>query len=281
MDAESKDTDTEEERGPRCGERLKAAREELQISLSEVSKELHLDEQKVLALEANDFETLGAPVFAKGHLKKYAHLVKVSEDDILLDYHELTRAEGLPPVVPTRARPTIPKSPAPFLGALAVIIVIALIGAAAYWYFVVRVRAPVTLPPPPEPQSSVTLPSTEVVEDPMQQPVELQVIQDPVVDDTPVSESQPAETRPAGPDAMSIVLAFSGDCWTEITDAAGERLFFDLGRAGREIRVSGQAPVSVLLGNAGNVELTVNGLDYDIAQDDRRGDTARFTLYGN
>ena len=46
----------------------------------EVAKELHFDEPKVRALERNDFEVLGAPVFAKGHLRKYAQLVGVDED---------------------------------------------------------------------------------------------------------------------------------------------------------------------------------------------------------
>ncbi len=46
-----------------------------------MAKELHLDEPKVQALEENQFDVLGAPVFAKGHLRKYAELVGVPVDD--------------------------------------------------------------------------------------------------------------------------------------------------------------------------------------------------------
>ncbi len=95
----------DEAAGPLGGERLAEARRALQISVVEVAKELHLDEQKVRALEKNEFDILGAPVFAKGHLKKYANLVGVSVEDILSDYYRLNREVSMPPVVSSRPRP--------------------------------------------------------------------------------------------------------------------------------------------------------------------------------
>ena len=64
---------------PQGGARLAKARRALQIPVVEIAKELHLDEPKVKALERNEFDVLGAPVFAKGHLRKYAQLVRVDE----------------------------------------------------------------------------------------------------------------------------------------------------------------------------------------------------------
>ena len=101
-----------------------------------------------------------------------------------------------------------------------------------------------------------------------------------------VGEDAPA-IEPAGVEpqaeidagAIRVSVAFSGDCWTEITDANGRRLFFDLGRDGRTIDISGEAPLSVLFGNADNVSMRVNGLDYAIRDTDRRGQTARLTLH--
>ena len=55
--------------GPVGGERLAAGRRERGISVHEIAKELHLDEPKVRALEENRFDVLGAPVFAKGHMR--------------------------------------------------------------------------------------------------------------------------------------------------------------------------------------------------------------------
>jgi cytoskeletal protein RodZ len=79
--------------------RLAAARRAHEISATDIAKELHLDELKIRALEKNDFGLLGAPVFAKGHLRKYAELVGVPVDDVLADYYELNRSAGAPPVV--------------------------------------------------------------------------------------------------------------------------------------------------------------------------------------
>ena len=108
-----------EPQGPRCGERLAEARRDKQISVLEIAKELHIDEMKVRALEANDFEKLGAPVFAKGHLRKYSQLVGVDADDVLADYYRLTRAETLQPVVSTRRLPRSEISPGPWMAVVA------------------------------------------------------------------------------------------------------------------------------------------------------------------
>ena len=126
-----KDSDSPDSAGPVGGERLRAAREAQQVSILEIAKELHLDEQKVRALEDNRFESLGAPVFAKGHLRKYAQLVDLDERDVLGDYHELTRSAGMPPVVSKRKREASEPSPGPWI-----IVVLVLIAAAfAYWWF--------------------------------------------------------------------------------------------------------------------------------------------------
>ncbi len=268
-----------EEQGPACGERLRDARREQQISIDEISKELHIDETKVRALEANDFDTLGAPVFAKGHLRKYAQLVKVDEADILAEYHALTHKDGLPQVVPNRRRPTLSKSPTPQFALVAVVVVIA-IAVAGYWFFL-RTDEPTAVEPDAEP---VAEPETSAVELPIETtPTVIEATNEPAPAPVQVVETQPPveETINEADDLLQIRLSFSGDCWTEMTDSSGQRLFFDLGQAGRTVDLSGEAPVSVLLGNASNVDISVNGTRYAIDPADRRGDTARFTLYRN
>ncbi len=280
----SEETPEEEATAASCGERLREARREQQISIDEISKELHIDEMKVRALEANDFETLGAPVFAKGHLRKYARLVKVDEDDIFAEYHALTHKDGLPPVVSTRRRPTLPKSPTPLLAITAAVVILIAAGA-AYWFFVKGGEPDAAQPQEPEPVSESVI--DEAIDS---EPVALPVRQQVAVDTAPVESTpvEPVASEPATPVAteaddeqLRIQLSFTGDCWTEVTDGSGERLFFDLGQTGRTVNLAGDGPVSVLLGNAQNVEIAVNGVDYTIDAADRRGETARFTLYAN
>jgi cytoskeleton protein RodZ len=65
---------------------LREAREALGLNVDEVAHELHLSREVVLALEAGDFEMLGAPVFVRGHLRSYARLVGLSEDKVIAGF---------------------------------------------------------------------------------------------------------------------------------------------------------------------------------------------------
>lgn len=265
----------EESQGPLGGERLAQARREQQITVLDIAKELHLDEYKIHALERNDFDVLGAPVFAKGHLRKFAQLVKVSEADVMADYYQLSRSAGAPPVLSPRPQPRQVISPGPYV----VGIIIVLFTALVYWWFGVREDAPqqpVTGEIASLPQQTLSaqgadefLNATADAVDEEEQPV--------------ISEPDAAEETADTPIAsgMRLSITYSGDCWTEITDAKGRRLFFDLGRAGRTVNLFGEPPFNVLLGNAGNVSLVVNGTSFDIPAADRRGRTARLTITGS
>src|SRR5210317_784886 len=122
-DVENKQDETapEEGHGPMGGELLANARREQQISVHEIAKELHLDEPKVRALERNEFDVLGAPVFAKGHLRKYAQLVGVDEGDVMADYYQLNRSGGMPPLVSSRPRARREMSPGPWIAVIVVL----------------------------------------------------------------------------------------------------------------------------------------------------------------
>ena len=273
--------DSKKSAGPLAGERLAAARRAQHITVLEVAKELHLDEPKVRALEQNDFEALGAPVFAKGHLRKYAMLVGVDNDDVLQDYYKLNRATGMPPVVGKVRKPIHKMSPGRWIAA----IVVLLVAATAYWWFL-PADTPQSTGPELQPPISEPIPAdpdgTDVVDTDTESDNANALIEAVEVE---LSEPVTVETLPPVATVASAVagevrltLRFTGDCWTEISDASGRRLFFDLGRDGRSVNVSGQAPLSVLFGNADNVSVRVNGMAYSISAADRRGETARLTI---
>lgn len=266
------DVKTSDAAGPLAGERLAAARRELEITILDVAKELHLDEPKVRALERNEFEFLGAPVFAKGHLKKYAQLVGVPVEDVLADYYSLNRATGAPPLVARIRKPEQTLSPGPWIAVIAVVA----LAAAAYWYFVVRQPAETG---PPSDRVETPAPEAELFEEaPQNLPVP--VLEEAGDAQVGAAPAQPVpETPPPIPEGtVRLTVTFSGDCWTEITDAAGERLYFGLGTAGRTVTVEGAEPLSALFGSAESVRLDVNGVSRSIAAAERRGDTARLTI---
>lgn len=262
-----------EAEGPVCGERLAEARRELQISVFEIAKELHLDEPKVRALERNEFDVLGAPVFAKGHLKTYARLVNVNFDDVLVDYYQLTRATTVPPVLSTRPKPGKELSPGPWIAVIVVVIIVV----TAFWWFTraVEPETPLeeTLPAEvPQDESPAPPSSDEILEQTAPQVVE------PVIREESQPEPQDDPVVEAG--QMHVLVTYTGDCWTEIFDATGRELMRDLGKDGRTVELSGAEPFSVLFGNPGNVSLRVNGDERAMPPIVRPDRPMRLTLSG-
>lgn len=282
-------------RGPLAGERLAEARREQQISVLEIAKELHIDEHKVRALETNEFDVLGAPVFAKGHLRKYSQLVGVNHEDVLTDYYRLTRSQTMPPVVPSRSKPQRGLPPGLWTAGIVVILVVTI----AYWFIV---REPSATE---ESVSQVPTPAAVGASVDDQAATGDAGAEESVAADEPVVADEPSAAVPeaAQPPAslpqkfprtdvvesrslatvadgdVRLSITFLGDCWTEVYDATGERLYFGMGRTGRTVNVSGQAPLSALFGDADNVSLRVDGNDFAIADADRRGRTARLMLH--
>lgn len=293
---------------PVGGERLAATRRARGISVYEIAKELHIDEPTVRALEENRFDVLGAPVFAKGHMRKYAELVGVPVDEILADYSQLNRSAGAPPIVGPPRKESREVSIGPWVSGIVVILVGAL---AAWWWFnmeqtVERVIVqPATLAPfeadreigpserengPSQPQEdlspdvddSVPPPDDEATADLAEEPLAFagEAAPEPQFG-LVVAEQIPSDGDVAVGNSVELVLSFTGDCWAEVTDATGRLLYYDLGMEGRSVTLNGAEPLGVLLGNTSNVSVRVNGFDYSIPAANRRGNnTARLTIYG-
>jgi len=261
-----------EPKGPRCGERLAEARREQQISVLEVAKELHLDEPKVRALERNDFDILGAPVFAKGHLRKYAQLVGVDEGDVFADYYQMTRQEIVPPIIIGRKRMRQELSPGPWIAVIIVIIV----AAASYWWF--AVFSDQAAPPATTPEETPIEQQGAAIENTTQN-ADSEIIAEPVAESV-ASEPEPqiAAAAPLADGEVSLSLSYTGDCWTEISDATGQRLFFEMGRDGNSVELSGVAPFAVLFGNVDNVDVRINGDHYPMSSNNPGSRTARLTI---
>jgi cytoskeleton protein RodZ len=283
----------EQAEGPLAGERLAEARREQQISVNEIAKELHLDEHKVRALERNEFDILGAPVFAKGYLKKYAQLVSVRDEDVIADYYHLTRSTIAPPIVSVRQRPRQELSPGPWIA----IIVVIIIAVTAYWWF----TRPESVPEDTAPLTEVVSPDSEANETEQHGEAGLPEAGQPDAQPDAADEAnepeeaaaQPTETAPPTPmieetsspeivpGQMRLLITYTGDCWTEITDANGRRLLFDLGKDGRSVELSGAEPFNVLFGNPGNVIVRVNGEDFALPPTNRPDRPMRLTISGN
>lgn len=76
------------------GEKLRQAREERGISISEVAEQTRISAHYLDCIENDDYRTLPGGIFNKGFVKSYAKYVGVSEQEALLDYTRLVEEQS-------------------------------------------------------------------------------------------------------------------------------------------------------------------------------------------
>jgi cytoskeleton protein RodZ len=252
------------------GARLRRQRELAGLSEQQVAEQLNLDAAIVTALETDDFASLGAPVFARGHLKRYAALLGVAEDEVLGAYDRSRARVAQPSLIPRAREEMMPVRGRPkwpwLVGGVVLFLLAAAIAAYVSEY---GLRLPGQAGEGPVQQAgqqqetrggTATASGTAAAAPRAAAPA-------PSVPGGPVAAA--STTAPAAADGavglqlpagqLSLQLRFAADSWVEIYDGSGKSVLYDLGKAGTDRVVTGAAPLSVTLGNAPAVTLQVNG----------------------
>jgi cytoskeleton protein RodZ len=86
------------------GTRLRAAREKKSLTILQAAEKMHVDARILESLEAEDFAALGAPVYARGHLRHYAELVGESAPELQTLYADSTQSAPAQPDLTRIAR---------------------------------------------------------------------------------------------------------------------------------------------------------------------------------
>jgi len=253
------------------GQLLRAAREAQDLPIEQLAGDLRIDPRYLTALEENDFGEFSAPVFVKGYLKQYAICLGLDEKGLLTEYYRQVGTQEL------RKLPTLSleygndRQQARWLiMASAVVLVVA---ALAIW----RLNAP-------EPEIPVVRPPAAAVTE--NEPTE--VVTEVVTETTEPDEAVIVQPEPAaaaidapveaGISTLQVEIIFAEDCWTEVIDARGERLFYGLGSSGARTQFTATPPLSFFLGNASGVEVLVDEMPYEIPAETREGNLARFVI---
>ncbi len=89
-------------------------------------------------------------------------------------------------------------------------------------------------------------------------------------------------TNPAGTataaDPNALVMNFSADCWLEVTDATGKKLFSGLQRKDGTLNLTGQAPYKLKIGAPAAVQIQYQGKPVDLSRFIRTNQVARLTV---
>lgn len=83
---------------------------------------------------------------------------------------------------------------------------------------------------------------------------------------------------PASDNSNTIAMTFSADCWLEVINAAGKKLYSGVQRSGSVLNLSGQAPYRLKIGAPAAVHIQYQGKPVDLSRFVRSNQIARLTL---
>lgn len=255
-------------------QRLRAAREARGISVDEVAHDLHLDREIILSLEAPDYTVLGAPVFVRGYLRSYAHLLGLPEDEIVAG---IAVSDPGPEEFRTMSMHTEVKPGASMINFVLWVLLAIVVLTGVVYLLVGDDKGPVSeidkgefvAPTIPSAIDSTVIENIEPEEMPE---AEAEVFEP----DVAVDES--AGTVIEMPLLVQLKLTFTEECWVEVSDAHN-RLLYGLEKPGTSVNVEGVPPFRLFLGNVNSVTLELGGEVFDVPRSSQLGnDTARFVI---
>jgi cytoskeleton protein RodZ len=289
------------------GQTLREARVAKDLTVDQIATELRIEARQLAALEDNRFEQIGPVVFIKGYIRQYGQRLGLDPRVLMDIYGRQTNIEEVQvrPSKPIKLRDE--RQITVWIVAVLVLLLIA-VGLGVWWLngggfeFKPASRgalspaasagpAPAVAaePAPAEPTpAAVETASAQPANDTAAAPAEVERPRAPAATPPPAAAASGATTVVAtsggvsrGATPVSLDLTFDSESWAEITDARGQRLFFELGTTGRHTVLRGEPPVSVTFGNGDAVRLIVDGERYPIPTQGRQGKLVRFTIARN
>jgi cytoskeleton protein RodZ len=243
------------------GDWLRRQREMREISLRDIADRTKISLRYLEAMEADRFDLLPAAVFAKGFLREYARYVGLSPDDVVNHYLSVNHPEEQEPGGKddnkVRAKPKAVDPGQPpvrrnwsygLLLALVGLVLLVLVGVAAM-LMDRRHEQPGS--------SRQAAPGIVVPPAPAVKP----------------SAMPAAPPQPSAP--LQVTLDFTQDCWVEAV-IDGKNRSSELRVQGESLQLEAEKSILLTLGNAGAVEVQVNGYPLDLGK--QKGDVVHDLL---
>lgn len=260
-----------------AGAVLAAAREEMNLSVSDVAQHLKLTPSQIEALEEGAYERLPGRVFVRGFLRNYAKLLGVDPQPLLRRIeHEMPqpRVVAEPPPAQEAVMPSGERSRLPLFTGIAATVIAAL---AAYEFGFNN-------PPPedavksdastsakaPDPAASAETPAPPPAAPPLKP---YSVASAPAAAAGTGVPLNPALSAPDGSETAKaprsgereLHFRFEQESWVEIRDRNDKVIFSKLNRAGAEERITGTPPLKLVVGNAQGVRLNYDDKPVDLS----------------
>lgn len=256
------------------GASLRAEREALRVSVGRVAKTLKLPDRIIEGIEADDFNELPAPAFARGYIRAYANLIELDADQLVRDYDVSEGLGNEPALVVDAQRIDFRELPQRYPGWVlgGSVVAVGVISILLLWIVwpetdvidsSMKVETPFTEPSAdafsdftrdsPESVNEAIMSATETAETLVSQ-VDFR---QPGVIDGGLAKPVLVEAAEGFVSQQHLRFEFSDDCWVEVRDRTGP-IYTDLNRRGQDLSLRGEAPFTITLGYVPGVYLEYN-----------------------
>ncbi|MGR6833349.1 RodZ domain-containing protein [Aliivibrio wodanis] len=284
------------------GQLLKEAREELGLTLEEVSSRLRLRVEVLQQIEADEFDMGKLATFTRGYYRSYAKVVNVPEVKVLNALDQLGKTLIEEHDMQSFSRKTKREKHDNRIMKLTWVIFALILSMSVLWWWQeqaqlestqdVTLISDVATAKAIEPTENdvtatelePTLTEAEMLEldtnvsDLETEPAELEkkIEEEPkVVTPVEVKAEKIVETKVAVNE--DVMMTFNSDCWLQVQDASNNRLYSGVKKANQTLKLTGKAPYKLIIGAPSAVTLTYKGKSVDLSAYPA-GKVARLTL---
>jgi len=283
--------------GDGAGAMLLKERRRQGLSLGDISRQLKLSVRQVEALERDDYSAYKGPVFIHGFIRNYAKLLGLDPEPLIRSADTVLYP---PSTGAIESEPEITQAPGKKSRSLpwGLIGMALFVGLGIAVYFGGgrapeagrRAPASVMCDKPAQPKTPADTRLSQEANEPKSRAEVDKAAQKPPAKAEAGTEaktrSEPTTRVPVeaaapvavdGPERLTVRMIFDEDSWVEIKDRAGNTIFGQLNAAGSRRSVSGERPLTIVVGNAAGVRLFQGEETIDLAPY-TRVDVARLTL---
>ena len=248
------------------GDKLRAERERQNLTIQDIAKGTSIRALYIEAIENGEYGQLPGTVYAKGFIRNYANFLKLDADAVVRQFMEENHPEEVAAAEEAKqqlaeveeqsktaakakmaAAPEYQESVSASgnrQNTLLIALIVLLVGAGAYYLFAMDDSSTAKAP-----QKAVT-----------------QTAKAPTAKSQPAKEPAKTQEAPKKVEGVELVAKFTDKCWTQVV-ADGKTVYEGTIESGKTETWKGKEKVVITAGNAGAVEMKVNGQDMGKAGD--------------
>lgn len=257
---------------PGVGAILRAAREARGLSVQDAAQQLRLMNRQIVAMENEDFASLGQPVFARGFVRNYARMLGL---DIAAILHAMGGARAEPVeliATPPLVLPGKWFTSGWLIAGMVLLLLVTVLPIGLYAWL--SSDAEEVTRSVPQRKSSAALVTSPAI--PAPSPIDgspTEVIQQ---EDTFSGVSSSA-SETSTPIKREMRFELADDAWLEVKEGTGQILYRHMSPKDSNLVLTGEPPFELVVGNATQVRMTYNGRPLDLTPY-INANVARFSL---